>query len=100
MATTNERRKLRREFRRKGYSAVYHEVNGYPPGKREFAHEWLREREGASDRRQRWGMFALLVGATAAVMVVAYFVVVQTNMALGLRPYLPNVPGLSYFRLL
>ena len=48
------RRKLRREFRRKGYWAVYHQVSGYPPGKRELAHEWLRERERASDRRKRW----------------------------------------------
>ena len=44
MATPRKRRKLRREFRRKGYRAVYQEVNGYPPGKRELAHECASEK--------------------------------------------------------
>jgi hypothetical protein len=76
MATTRERRKLRREFRRKGYRAVYHEVNGYPPGKRELAHEWLRERERASDRRKQWIALGLIVLAMAAV-IGAYVAAVQ-----------------------
>jgi hypothetical protein len=76
MATTRERRKLRRQFRRKGYRAVYHEVNGYPPGKRELAHEWLREREIASDRRKHWMIFALIVVGIAAVFA-AYLAAVQ-----------------------
>jgi hypothetical protein len=76
MVTTREKRKLRHEFRRKGYRAVYLEVNGYPPGKREFAHEWLRERERASDRRQQWMIFALIVVGIAAV-IAAYLAAVQ-----------------------
>jgi hypothetical protein len=76
MLTTRERRKLSREFRRKGYSAVYHEVNGYPPGKRELAHEWLRERERASDRRKQWIALGLIVLAMAAV-IGAYVAAVQ-----------------------
>jgi hypothetical protein len=72
MASPRERRKLRREFRRKGYRAVYHEVNGYPPGKRELAHEWLREREIASDRREHWIIFALILVIITAV-IAAYF---------------------------
>jgi hypothetical protein len=68
MVTPRERRKLRREFRRKGYWAVYHQVNGYPPGKRELAQEWLRAREIASDRRKHWMIFALIVLCIAAVV--------------------------------
>ena len=69
-------RKLPREFRRKGYWAVYHEVNGYPPGKRELAHEWLRTRERASDRRAHWiglGLVVLLVAA----MIAGYVATIQ-----------------------
>jgi hypothetical protein len=76
MAAPKERRKLRREFRRKGYWAADHEVNGYPPGKRELAHEWLRQREIASDRRERWMIFAFIAVSIAAV-VAAYFAAVQ-----------------------
>jgi hypothetical protein len=76
MATPGERRKLRREFKRKGYRAVYHEVNGYPPGKRELAHEWLREREIATDRRKEWMIFGLIVIGITAV-IAAYFAAVQ-----------------------
>jgi hypothetical protein len=76
MAAPKEARKLRREFRRKGYWAVYHEVNGYPPGKRELAHEWLRQREMASDRRERWMIFAFIAVSIAAI-IVAYFAPVQ-----------------------
>jgi hypothetical protein len=54
LLTARDKRKLRREFRRKGYRAVYLEVSGYPQGKREFAHVWLREKERSSDRRKRW----------------------------------------------
>ena len=68
MAKTRETRKLRREFRRKGYWAVYHQVNGYPPGKRELAHEWLRERERASVRREEWMIFALIIGGIFALI--------------------------------
>jgi hypothetical protein len=70
-------RKLRREFRRKGYRAVYHEVSGYPPGKRAFAHVWLREQERISDRRKRW-TFALIVAviAAAAAAIAAYLAAV------------------------
>jgi hypothetical protein len=76
MATPEERRKLRREFRRKGYRTVYQEVNGYPPGKRELAHEWLRERQIASDRREEWMIFGLIViGITA--LLAAYLVAVE-----------------------
>ena len=71
MLTPRQRRQFRREFSRKGYRAVYHEVKGYPPGKRELAHEWLREREIASDRRNEWMTFALiLIGIMA--MIAAY----------------------------
>jgi hypothetical protein len=76
MANTKERRKLRREFRRKGYWAVYHEVNGYPPRKRELAHEWLRERERASDRRKHWMIFALIIVGIVA-LIGAYLAAVQ-----------------------
>ena len=75
MAAPKEARKLRREFRRKGYWAVYHEVNGYPPGKRELAHEWLRQREIASDRRDRWMIFAFITVSIAAI-IAAYFAAV------------------------
>ncbi len=68
--------RLGREFRRKGYWAVYHEVNGYPPGKRELAHEWLRQREMASDRRELWMIFAFIAVSIAAI-IVAYFAAVQ-----------------------
>jgi hypothetical protein len=67
LLTARDKRKLRREFRRKGYRAVYLEVSGYPQGKRAFAHEWLREKERASDRRKRW-TFAFIVLGTAAVI--------------------------------
>jgi len=76
MAAPKETRKLRREFRRKGYRAVYQEVNGYPPGKRELAHEWLREREIASDRRKEWMTFALIVIGITAV-IAAYFAALE-----------------------
>ena len=69
------KRKLRREFRRKGYRAVYLEVSGYPRGKREFAHVWLREKERSSDRRKRW-TFALIVLGMATV-IFAYLAAVQ-----------------------
>jgi hypothetical protein len=75
--TTRNRRKLRREFRRKGYWAVYHEVNGYPPGKRELAHEWLRERERASGRRKRWISELIIVIGTASMAIAAYLVALQ-----------------------
>jgi hypothetical protein len=65
--TARDKRKLRREFRRKGCRAVYLEVSGYLQGKRAFAHEWLREKERASDRRKRW-TFAFIVLGTAAVV--------------------------------
>jgi len=77
MATPRKRRKLRREFRRKGYRAVYLEINGYPPGKRELAHEWLREQERASDRRKRWTFALIIVLATIAAVVAAYLAAVQ-----------------------
>jgi hypothetical protein len=67
--TTRDKRKHRREFRRKGYRAVYLEVSGYPPSKRELAHEWLREKERASDRRARWIFAAIVVSAVAAAAV-------------------------------
>ena len=76
MATPRERHKLRRDFRRKGYRAVYHEVNGYPPRKRELAHEWLRERELASDRRKEWMIFIVILIGIAAV-IGAYFAALQ-----------------------
>jgi hypothetical protein len=76
MAAPRERRKLRREFRRKGYRLVYQEVNGYPPGMRELAHEWLREREIASDRRKEWMTFALIVIGITAV-IAAYFAALE-----------------------
>ena len=71
------KRKLRREFRQKGYRAVYHEVSGYPPGKRELAHEWLREQERASDRRKRWTFPLIIVLAMVAAGVAAYLAAVQ-----------------------
>jgi hypothetical protein len=75
--TPRNRRKLRREFRRKGYRAVYLEVNGYPPGKRELAHEWLREQERASDRRKRWISALIIVVGTAVVVIAAYLAALQ-----------------------
>jgi len=42
--TRRNKRKLRREFRQTGYSAVYLEVSGYPPGKRELGHPLARPR--------------------------------------------------------
>jgi hypothetical protein len=74
LLTARDKRKLRREFRRKGYRAVYLKVSGYPRGKREFAHIWLREKERSSDRRKRW-TFAFIVLGTAAV-VAAYLAAV------------------------
>jgi hypothetical protein len=71
----SDKRKLRREFRRKGYRAVYLEVSGYPRGKREFAHVWLREKERSSDRRKRW-TFALIVLGMSVVFA-AYLAAVQ-----------------------
>jgi len=65
---------LRREFRRKGYWAVSHQVNGY--GKRELAHEWLREREIASDRRKHWMIFALIVVGIVG-LIAAYLTAIQ-----------------------
>jgi hypothetical protein len=50
-------------------------VNGYPPGKRELAHEWLRERERASDRRKRWTLCLIVLGMAAVI--VAYVAAVQ-----------------------
>ena len=84
MVTPKERRKLRHEFRRRGYWAVYHEVNGYPPGKRELAHEWLRERERASDRRKHWMIYALIVIGIVAV-IVAYLAAVQLKWPSAVR---------------
>jgi hypothetical protein len=69
--TRRNKRKLRRECRQKGYRAVYLEVSGYPPGKRELAHEWLREQERASDRRKRWTFTLTIVLATVAAVVAA-----------------------------
>jgi hypothetical protein len=63
--TAREKRKLRREFRRKGYRAVYLEVSGYPQGKRACAHEWLRQKERASDRRKHWTLPFIVLGLTA-----------------------------------
>ena len=76
LLTARDKRKLRREFRRKGYRAVYLEVSGYPRGKREFAHVWLRQKERSSDRRKRW-TFALIVLGMAAVVFAAYLAAVQ-----------------------
>ena len=75
--TAKDKRKLRHEFRRKGYSAVYNEVNGYPPGKRELTHEWLRERERASDRRERWLLAFIFVAVALAAGLVVYLAAVQ-----------------------
>jgi len=75
--TRRNKRKLRREFRQKGYRAVYLEVSGYPPGKRELAHEWLREQERASDRRKRWTFALIIVLAMVAAAVAAYLAAVQ-----------------------
>ena len=74
--TRRNKRKLRREFRQTGYSAVYLEVSGYPPGKRELAHEWLREQERASDRRKRWTFALIIVLARIAAVVAAYLAAV------------------------
>jgi hypothetical protein len=68
MLTSRERRKVRREFSRKGYRAVHQEVKGYLPGKRELAQEWLREREIASDRREEWVTFALILTGIVAII--------------------------------
>jgi hypothetical protein len=75
--TRRNKRKLRREFRKKGYRAVYLEVSGYPPGKREFAHEWLREQERATDRRKRWIFTSIIVLATATAAIAAYLTAVE-----------------------
>ena len=75
--TRRNKRKPRREFRQTGYSAVYLEVSGYPPGKRELAHEWLREQERASDRRKRWTFLLITVLAMVAAAVAAYLAAVQ-----------------------
>jgi hypothetical protein len=75
--TRRNKRKLRREFRQKGYRGVYLEVSGYPPGKRELAHEWLREQERASDRRKRWTFPLIIVLAMVAAAVAAYLAAVQ-----------------------
>jgi hypothetical protein len=74
--TAREKRKLRREFRRKGYRAVYLEVSGYPQGKRACAHEWLRQKERASDRRKHWTLPFIVLGLTAAV-VATYFAAIH-----------------------
>jgi hypothetical protein len=74
-----DRRKFRREFRRKGYWAVYHQVSGYPADKRDLAHKWLREREKASDRRARWIFAGSVVILVAAAAVAAYLVVDHLN---------------------
>ena len=66
------KRKLRREFRRKGYRIVYLEVSGY-----KLAHEWLREQERASDRRKRWTFALIIVLARIAAVVAAYLAAVQ-----------------------
>ena len=84
MATPKERRKLRRGFRRKGYWGVYHEVNGCPQGKRELAHEWLREREIASDHREHWLIFAVIIASIAAV-IAAYLAAVQLKWFSAVR---------------
>jgi hypothetical protein len=76
LLTARDKRKLRREFRRKGYRAVYLEVSGYPQGKLEFAHVWLREKERSSDRRKRW-TFALIVIGMAAMLFAAYLAAIQ-----------------------
>jgi hypothetical protein len=75
--TARNQRKLRREFRRKGYKAVYLEVSGYPQGKREFAHEGLRQKERASDRRERWMLAFIFVAVALAAGVVVYFAAVE-----------------------
>ena len=77
MVTPKERRKFRREFRRKGYWGVYHEVNGYPQGKRELAHEWLRERERASDHRERWMLAFIFVAVALGAGMVLYLAAVD-----------------------
>lgn len=74
--TAQDRRKFRSEFRRKGYWAVYHQVSGYPRGKRELAHEWLRGREKASLFHKRWIIPLALIG-TAAAVVAAYLIAVR-----------------------
>ena len=75
--TARDKRKLRREFRRKGYRAVYLEVSGYPQGKRACAHEWLRQKERASDRRKRWTFALIVIMGMAAVVFAAYLAAVQ-----------------------
>jgi uncharacterized membrane protein YkvA (DUF1232 family) len=77
--TARDRRKFRREFHRKGYWAVYQQVSGYPRGKRELAHEWLRERERASGTRARWIFTAGVAILVAAAAVVGYLAVDHLN---------------------
>jgi hypothetical protein len=77
LITARDKRKLRREFRRKGYRAVYLEVSGYPQGKREFAHLWLREKERSSDRRKRWTFALIVIMGMAAVVFAAYLAAVR-----------------------
>jgi hypothetical protein len=74
--TAKEKRKLRREFRIKGYWAVYHQLSGFPGPKREFAHVWLREREKASDFYKRWIITLAIIG-TAAALTAAYLIAVR-----------------------
>jgi hypothetical protein len=76
LLTASDKRKLRREFKRKGYRAVYLEVSGYPRGKREFAHAWLRKKERASDRRKGWTLAFIVLGIMAAA-VATYFAAVH-----------------------
>jgi hypothetical protein len=74
--TAKEKRKLRREFRIKGYWAVYHQLSGFPGPKREFAHVWLREREKASHFYKRWIIPLAIIG-TAAALTAAYLIAVR-----------------------
>jgi hypothetical protein len=77
MLSSRDKRKFRREFRGKGYEAVYHEVSGYPPGKRELAHVWLRERERASDPRERWMIALIVIVVATAMAMLAYIAVLR-----------------------
>jgi hypothetical protein len=80
--TAREKRKLRREFRVKGYWAVYHQVSGFPGPKREFAHVWLREREKSLEFHMGWTIPLAIIG-TAAALVAAYLIAVQFGWAAG-----------------
>ena len=53
-------------------------MSGYPPGKRELAHEWLREREAASDRRKEWVIFGLILIGIMAV-IAAYLAAIHLS---------------------